>query len=213
MNTRWVTARKIEEENVNEGVPPQGPQGDQVPRGNQVLVDPPAMSNEEVRSALLMMAQAVTTQAQAMMAQANRGVETHVNYIVSTMASSNRLIGVGPIDWEVLKKVFFDRFFPHEKREAKVEEFINHRQGSMNVHEYSLKFTLLSMYAPSLVSNPRDEMSRYVMGVSDLVEEECHTTMLHDDMNISKLMVYAQSIEESKLKRKNRKMKRVRSDE
>ena len=80
----------MEEENVNEGVPPQDPQGlqgDQVPQGNQVPVDPLAMSNEEFRSALLMMAQAVTTQAQAMMVQATRGVETHVNPIVSTMAS------------------------------------------------------------------------------------------------------------------------------
>ncbi|WMV08739.1 hypothetical protein MTR67_002124 [Solanum verrucosum] len=45
------------------------------------------MTNEDVRSALLMMAQAVTTRAQAMKSQATRGVEAHVNPIVSTMAS------------------------------------------------------------------------------------------------------------------------------
>uniref|UniRef100_M1DD77 Gag-protease polyprotein n=1 Tax=Solanum tuberosum TaxID=4113 RepID=M1DD77_SOLTU len=48
------------------------------------------MSNEEIRSALLMMAQVVATQAQAMTAQANMGVETHVNPNVSTMASRLR---------------------------------------------------------------------------------------------------------------------------
>ncbi|XP_049410542.1 uncharacterized protein LOC125873715 [Solanum stenotomum] len=45
------------------------------------------MTNEKVRSALLMMAQAVTTQTQAMTAQATRGVESNVNPNVSTMSS------------------------------------------------------------------------------------------------------------------------------
>jgi len=85
-----------------------------------------------------------------------------------------------------------------------VEEFINLRQGSMSVKEYSLKFTLLSKYATSLVSNPRDDMSRFVTGVSDLIKEESRTAMIHDYMNISRLIVYAQSIEESKLERKSR---------
>ena len=54
----------------------------------------------------------------------------------------------------------------------------------MSVEEYTLKFSMLSRYAPSLVSNPRDDMSRFVTGVADLVKEECCTTMLHDDMTL-----------------------------
>ncbi|KAK4721400.1 hypothetical protein R3W88_011633 [Solanum pinnatisectum] len=83
----------------------------------------------------------------------------------------------------------------------------------MSVEEYSFKFTLLSKYAPSLVSNPRDEMSRFVIGIYDLVKEECHTTMLNNDMNISRLMVYAQSIKDSKLKGVNQDLKRGRPNE
>ena len=41
---------------------------------------------------------------------------------------------------------FLDRFFPREMREAKVEEFIKLKQGSMKVREYSLKFVKLSRY-------------------------------------------------------------------
>ena len=62
----------------------------------------------------------------------------------------------------------------------------------MSVAEYSLKFSTLSRYATSLVSNPRYEMSHFVTGVADLVVEECRTTILHDDMTLARLMVYEQ---------------------
>ncbi|XP_015077322.1 uncharacterized protein LOC107021220 [Solanum pennellii] len=44
-------------------------------------------------------------------------------------------------------------------------------------------------------------MSRFVIGVVDLVKEKSRTAMLHGDMNLSRLMVYAQSIEKSRLSR------------
>ena len=93
------------------------------------------------------------------------------------------------MSWEVLIRAFFDCNFPREKREAKVEEFINLCQGGMTVQEYSLKFTKFYKYAPSLVSNPRDEISPFVTGVyNDFVEEFC-STMIHDNMDISWLML------------------------
>ena len=78
----------------------------------------------------------------------------------------------------------------------------------MSVEEYSLKFTRFSRYSPYFVFNRRDEMSRFVTSVADLVKEECHTAMLHDYKTLSTLMVYCQSIEESKLKRITRNLKR-----
>ena len=44
------------------------------------------MNDDEVRSSILMMAQAVTTQDQAMISQAIGGVEAIVNTMLSTMA-------------------------------------------------------------------------------------------------------------------------------
>ena len=59
-----------------------------------------------------------------------------------------------------------------------------------------------------MLSNPRNQMNRFVNSISDLVKEECRTAMLHDDMTLSRLIVYDQSIEESKLSRISRKLKR-----
>ena len=86
----------------------------------------------------------------------------------------------GLIEWEEFKKAFHGKYFPCERREVKVEEFINLKQGNRSVEEYSLKFSMLFRYAPSFMYNPRDEMSRFVMGVSDLERNESRMAMLHE---------------------------------
>ena len=70
----------------------------------------------------------------------------------------------GPIEWEEFRESFRGKYFPRERREVKVYEFINLNQGNMSVEEYSLMFSMLSIYAPSLMSNPRDDMSIFVTG-------------------------------------------------
>ena len=52
-------------------------------------------------------------------------------------------------------------------------------------------FTLLSKYDPSVVSNPRDERSRFVTGFFDLVNDQCRKDIVHYDMNLSRIMMYA----------------------
>ena len=54
-----------------------------------------------------------------------------------------------------------------EKREVKMEEFINLRQGNMSALEQSLKYTQLFKYAPSLVSYTRNKMSMFVIDIYD----------------------------------------------
>ena len=58
---------------------------------------------------------------------------------------------MGTIDWEEFKEAFHGKYFPREMREVKVEEFINLKQGNMSIEEYSLKFSMLYRYAPSIV--------------------------------------------------------------
>jgi len=69
----------------------------------------------------------------------------------------------------------------------------------MSVQEYKLKFTKLSRYAPHMVADPREHMSKFLFGVSDLVKTECRNALLLEDMNISRLMNHAQRVEGDKL--------------
>ena len=50
-----------------------------------------------------------------------------------------------------------------------------------------------------------------MMGVSNDLQEECHSAMLHDQMNISILMVYVRHVEEARAKTKSRDAKWARS--
>lgn len=72
------------------------------------------------------------------------------------------------------------------------------------MQEYSFKFTQLSKYAPSLVSNPRHEMSWFVTRISYPVKQECRSDMIHDEINISRLMVNSQSMESLNLRQRIR---------
>ena len=76
-----------------------------------------------------------------------------------------------------------------------------------------LKIHILSKYAFSLVSNARDKMSRYVMRVSKDLEEECHASMLYDNLDLSRFIVNAQQVDDSRLRKKNMEGKKVRSFE
>lgn len=80
------------------------------------------------------------------------------------------------------------------------------------MEEYLLKFTLLSKYSPSMVPNYLDDMSRFFTGVADLLKEEFCTTMLHNEINLSGLIVYAQSIDYSMLRTMMKILNKGRSD-
>uniref|UniRef100_M1DP86 Gag-pol protein n=1 Tax=Solanum tuberosum TaxID=4113 RepID=M1DP86_SOLTU len=113
MNTRRTPSRRVEEEVVNEGVPPQGDQGlqgDQVPQENEVPVVPQDKTNEEIRMAFLTLTRAMTT-------QENIDMGPRVNANESTVASRLRdFVRMNPLIFLVSKvgedpQEFLDEFY------------------------------------------------------------------------------------------------------
>ena len=54
------------------------------------------------------------------------------------------------------------------------------------------------------MSNSRDEMSRFVTGASKDLHEEFRAAMLHDNMDLCRLMVHAQQMEDSHRRKRDR---------
>lgn len=76
-------------------------------------------------------------------------------------------------------------FIHREIGEVKVENLINHSQGSMLVKDYCLKFSQLSKYALELWQDSKGCISKFITEVFDLVVKECRTSILIRDMDIS----------------------------
>jgi len=64
-----------------------------------------------------------------------------------------------------------------------------------------------------MVVDPRESMSTFVLGVSEIVVKECRTVILINVMDIYLLMVHAQQIEEGKLMEKSKEEKREKTDD
>ncbi|WMV33392.1 hypothetical protein MTR67_026777 [Solanum verrucosum] len=100
----------------------------------------------------------------------------------------------------ILENAFLGSFFLCDLKDAKVRDFLNIKQESMSVHEYSPKFTQLSYYSLEMVAAIKSRMSLFVFGLCRLSSKEGKKAMLIGDMDIGRLMIHVQQFEEDKMK-------------
>lgn len=92
--------------------------------------------------------------------------------------------------------------------EAKVLEFINLSQENISVKEYEWNFTQFARYYTTMVVKSKERMSKFVLGVSEIVVKECRATILNKEMEISCVMINSQQTGEDNIKERSREAKR-----
>lgn len=98
---------------------------------------------------------------------------------------------VEPTVWDKFESAFLNHFFPRELREAKVK-VLNLNQEGMTVKECIIKFIQLSRYAPKIVLDMKAKMRKFMFGLRNHVKKECKALLLISNVNISRIIVYAQ---------------------
>lgn len=79
-------------------------------------------------------------------------------------------------------------------KESKVKEFLTLKYVSLSVHEYGIKITKVSRYAPEMVKDMRSKMSLFVACLGHAPSKEGRATMLISDMEISRLIVHMKQV-------------------
>ncbi|XP_060186632.1 uncharacterized protein LOC132616042 [Lycium barbarum] len=101
-----------------------------------------------------------------------------------------------PATWDEFVTAFLRHFLPPELRRARVDRFLQLRQGGRSIREYNLEFDSLARYVPVIVANMADRMHRYMIGLDRYLVDGCMAVPSQTDMDIARLQAYAQVMED-----------------
>ncbi|KAK2986322.1 hypothetical protein RJ640_028980 [Escallonia rubra] len=86
---------------------------------------------------------------------------------------------------ERFKSIFFEKYFPHNVKDQKEEEFLKLEQGDMIVAQYEAKFTSLSRYAPHLVDIENRKARRFEKGLKRDIKNKLLALKLSTYANVT----------------------------
>ncbi|XP_075492499.1 uncharacterized protein LOC142530553 [Primulina tabacum] len=74
--------------------------------------------------------------------------------------------------------LFYAKYFSSEVKAKKVKEFLELRQGSMNVNEYTLKFEEGWVFVPFIFKNDKDKGENFLRGLRPEFRRDVHMSKL-----------------------------------
>ncbi|KAA0037768.1 reverse transcriptase [Cucumis melo var. makuwa] len=99
------------------------------------------------------------------------------------------------LDWQTFRGIFEDKYYPSTYCEAKKDEFLGLKQGSLSVAEYERKDTELSRYANVIVASESDRCRRFERGLR--FEIRTPVTAIAKWTNFSQLVETALRVQQS----------------
>ncbi|KAA0059550.1 reverse transcriptase [Cucumis melo var. makuwa] len=105
------------------------------------------------------------------------------------------------LDWQTFRGIFEDKYYPSTYCEAKRDEFLGLKQGSLSVAEYERKYTKLSRYADVIVASESDRCRRFERGLC--FEIRTPVTAIAKWTNFSQLVETDLRVEQSITKEKS----------
>ncbi|KAA0025361.1 uncharacterized protein E5676_scaffold605G00440 [Cucumis melo var. makuwa] len=105
------------------------------------------------------------------------------------------------LDWQTFRGIFEKKYYPTTYCEAKRDEFLQLKQGSLSVAEYERKYTELSQCAKVIVASESDRCRRFERGLR--FEIRTPVTAIAKWTNFSQLVEIALRVEQSIVEEKS----------
>ncbi|XP_073057240.1 uncharacterized protein [Primulina eburnea] len=99
-------------------------------------------------------------------------------------------VNVRELKWNEFKKLFYAKYFSNEVKAKKIKEFLELRQDSLSVTEYTLKFEEGWVFFPFIAANDKDKGEHFLCGLNPEIRRDVH---------MSKVVTYQEIVERSLL--------------
>ncbi|XP_073304134.1 uncharacterized protein [Primulina huaijiensis] len=99
-------------------------------------------------------------------------------------------VNVQTLQWNEFKEIFYDKYFSTDVKTQKVKEFLELKQGNLNVNDYILKFEEGCLFVPFIDSNDKDRGEHFMRGLRAEIRR---------DVRMSKAATYKEIVEKALL--------------